>query len=122
MATAHDFVIDQGAKVEKVFQLTDKATGLPISVLGYTGRAEIRQPKNGALLWSGTTANGSVTVTDAAAGKVRLFIAATVTATFVWGGQAFFDIELTPPGETGADNRIRLVEGNVSISVGVTQG
>ena len=107
--------IEKGAKFTKRLTWQD-ANGTPIDLTGYSARMHIRQSiEASAFELELTTSNGRITLGDTA-GTVDLYLTAQETDTLTIK-TGVYDLELY----TDADNVVRLVEGSVSISEGVTR-
>ena len=91
-AAAYDFVIEQGATLDKTFVWKD-STGTVINLTGYTARMQIRQSVSStAFLLELTTLNNRIIIT-AGEGKIRLLVAAADTGAITWQ-RGKYDLEL----------------------------
>lgn len=114
-AAAYDFVIEQGATLDKSFVWKD-STGTIINLTSYTARMQIRSSVSAAAaLLELTTLNGRIIITGAE-GKVRLLVPASDTAAITWK-RGVYDLELI----SAAGVVTRLLSGGVEISKEVTR-
>lgn len=114
-AAAYNFVIEQGATLDKTFVWKD-STGTVINLSGYTARMQVRQTVGSStILLDLTTLNGRIIIT-ALTGQIRLLVAATDTAAITWQ-RGKYDLELV--SSTGVVTR--LLYGEVEVSKEVTR-
>jgi hypothetical protein len=117
MAASNDLVIDQYATFKTAFRWETKSSGQPVNLTGYTAAMQIRRtPADATALVSLTSAaNGGLTI-EGTAGRVRIEIPSTTTATLT-PGRYVYDLVLTDL----ASKKKRLVEGVVIVDAGVTR-
>jgi hypothetical protein len=114
-AAAYDFVIEQGATLDKSFVWKD-STGTVINLSGYTARMQIRQTAaSSTVLLELTTLNGRIIIT-AGEGKIRLLVTAADTGAITWQ-RGKYDLELV----SSAGIVTRLLSGDVTVSKEVTR-
>jgi hypothetical protein len=114
-AAAYDFVIEQGATLDKTFVWKNNA-GVVINLSGYTARMQIRQTvSSSTVLLELTTLNNRIIITPAE-GKIQLLVAAADTGAITWQ-RGKYDLELM--SSTGTV--IRLLYGDVEVSREVTR-
>lgn len=88
----------------------------PADITDYEPRMQIRKSATDAeVLFELTTENGRIVVTDAAAGKLTVKLAAADTFNIGWAS-AVYDLVLI-----GASETKRIIQGTVSVSDGVTR-
>ena len=115
-AAIHNFIIEQGTTVRKVFRLKD-GTNLPLNLTGYKARLQSRLSiASPAVLLDATTENGKLVV-DPLEGSVSLVLTASDSAALVWS-KAKYDLEL----ENSAGEVFRPVKGEIIIDKEVTRG
>jgi len=124
------FTIEQGATTdfEIIFNGSD---GVPVNFSGYEAAMQIRDSKNGSILYATLTStlgdtyvksknasflslSGSSLTNPLSSGSIGVYLGYEVTDAFDFR-EAFYDLELT----NGAE-RIRLVEGKVNNTEQVT--
>ena len=90
-------------------------TGKPVNLTGWTAAMELRAAKDelSPVLFTLSTANGRITMTSK--GVIDLFISDEDTDTLEFE-KAYYDLVLTAPN----GDRVRLLEGEVKTSPGVT--
>lgn len=111
-ALKYDMQINQGETWSITFPVFD-STGNPLTVDGWTARAQIRQETTSpGVLFEWSTALGNMTV---AGTTVTLRLTPVDTATWYWH-IGLYDIELSDPG----GNITRIVEGNVIVDAEIT--
>lgn len=114
-AAAYDFVIEQGATLDKTFVWKD-STGTVIPLPDYTARMQIRQTaKSSDVLLELSTLNGRIIIT-ALSGSIRLLVPASITSAITWQ-RGKYDLELV--SSTGVVTR--LLYGDVEVSTEVTR-
>lgn len=114
-AAAYNFVIEQGATLDKTFVWKDSA-GTVIPLTGYTAKMQLRQSVTATdVLLELSTLNGKIIIT-ALEGKIQLLVPATDTAAITWQ-RAKYDLELL--SSTGVVTR--LLSGDVEVSREVTR-
>lgn len=114
-AAAYDFVIEQGATLDKTFVWKD-STGTVINLSGYTARMQIRQTVGSStILLELTTLNNRIIITPGQ-GKIQLLVAAADTGAITWQ-RGKYDLELV--SSTGVVTR--LLYGDVEVSKEVTR-
>jgi hypothetical protein len=116
MATIkRDIVVQQGANFELNIAAKN-SDGTAKDLTGYTGKMQIRPSvESVTVLMEASTANGRITI-DGPNGTVAILVPADVTDPMTWSS-GVYDLEVT----NGATNVIRLMEGNASLSKGVTR-
>jgi hypothetical protein len=116
-----DFAIAPGARYRQSFQYVTSA-GVPISILGWTARMQVRQPHDSdVILLENTVANGRLIISTGTDGIVEVYVPANVTSTLAWGGRAWYDLELVPPGGQATTDVVRLAEGYVTLKPEATR-
>jgi len=113
-----DLVIYQGSSFKKSWEITDKDTGDPIDLTGYTARMQIRAKlKDVDFVAELTTENGGITITvTGTETTMALYISATGTATIA-SSSGIYDLELVDT----SDDVYRFMQGDVEISKEVTR-
>lgn len=119
-AGAYDLVIEQGAVFNRtIYWTTEGATPVPKDLTGYTAKMQIRESADSVqVLHEMTTDQGDGITITANQGKIALNIPATKSAEFRFLA-GVYSLELTPA--SGAANKIRLLEGKVTVSPEVTR-
>ncbi|MDF5755831.1 hypothetical protein [Spongiactinospora sp. TRM90649] len=113
MAGLFPLRIDQGATLDRLITWTN-AAGVPIDVTGWSAAMQIRERAGGALYAELSTSGGQI-ILGGAAGTIRLRVAASVTAEWVWE-RGSYDLVLSD-----ADGqKTRLLEGPAMLSAAVT--
>lgn len=116
MAGTYNLAIEQGATFKVIFQWTD-SNNSPINITGYTLRSQIRATvESSSVMVDMTNANGKVTISDAAQGKIQMLLSATETASLA-AGTGVWDLEVI----AGDGTVTRLLQGSVTISPEVTR-
>lgn len=111
----YNTTIEQGAVFRRVLTWKDD-DGNAINLTGYSAVMQIRETKESeTVIHELTSEDGGITITPAT-GKLALFISAADTEDFDFGS-AYYDLELDP----GDGEKIRLIEGIVSLSKEVTR-
>ena len=114
-AAVYDFVIEQGATLDKSFIWKD-STGTVINLSGYTARMQIRPTAVAStVLLELTTLNNRIIIT-AGQGKIQLLVSAADTSAITWQ-RGKYDLELV--SSTGVVTR--LLSGDVEISREITR-
>jgi len=114
-AAVYNFVIEQGATLDKVFVWKD-STGAVIPLTGYTAKMQIRQTvSSSTILLDLSTLNGRIILTPLS-GQIQLLVSATDTAAITWQ-RGKYDLELV--SSTGVVTR--LLYGEVEVSKEVTR-
>ena len=114
-AVTHNFIIEQGATLSKVFVWKD-SSGEPVNLTGYVARIQSRPSARSETVYiNATTENGKIVI-DAANGKVTLNLSSTETAAFDWIS-GVYDLEL----EDSTGIVTRLVQGLITVSQEVTR-
>ena len=114
-AAAYNFVIEQGATLDKIFVWKD-STGTVIPLTGYTAKMQIRHTVGSStILLDLSTLNGRIILT-ASTGQIRLLVSATDTSAITWQ-RGKYDLELV--SSTGVVTR--LLYGDVEVSKEVTR-
>jgi hypothetical protein len=107
-----NLTIEQGADFSKRLVWRDK-NKRPINLSGYTAKMQIRTSASSSeVLFELSTANGRISMPGS--GVIELSIAANDTDTIKPG---VYDVKLYAPG----GQEIRLIEGKVTVSPGVTR-
>jgi hypothetical protein len=114
-AARYDLTIEKGATFSHEFVWKDK-NGQPINLTGATAKMQIRSYADGELFFEASTANGKLSI-DEAAGKISLFVSAQETESFEDWRFGKYDIEVT----NAALNVTRLIQGLVEVSQEVTK-
>ena len=113
-ATTYDILIEQGATFSQL--VTYKESGVPVSLVGYTARMQVRSTLESATtVVELTTANGRIAL-GGSAGTITLTISATDTAALT-AGRGVYDLELV----SGSGIVTRLLQGVCTISRNVTR-
>ena len=117
MAASNDLVIDQYATFKTAFRWETKSTGQPVNLTGFSAAMQIRRtPADATALVSLTSAVNGGLVIEGTAGRVRIEIPASTTATLT-PGRYVYDLVLTDL----SSKKKRLVEGVVIVDAGVTR-
>lgn len=114
LATAYDFVFDQGTTIERV--LTWRRDGSPLDLTGWNTRMEVRDKYGGTLLYRLDPTIGNL-ILGGVAGTLTLVIPADVSAGWTWRG-GLYDIEVIDPGGKVG----RLLQGKIKLNPEVTTG
>lgn len=110
MATKANLIVDQGGTFSANIDITDPE-GNTITLSGYSGFAQIRRAYSSI----NTTASFTVSI-DGNNGVVQLSLTANQTAQ-INSGRYVYDVQVNDP----SNNIVRLVEGQVTVTPGVTQ-
>ena len=106
-----DLVIEQGVKFQRTVQIKDKDNAV-VDISGDTFEGQVRKRHNS----TDTEASFTISITDAANGKVSVTIP-EATTDGMDAGEYVYDITWTP----SASNKVRLLEGIAVVSPGVTR-
>jgi hypothetical protein len=106
--------VDQGATFERPFTIANDY-GQPTDLTGHTFRMQIRATIEGAVVLELTTANGRIPIEDAEAGKFKILLTATETASLT-AGFYVYDLEWVDGSKV-----TRLFEGQLEVSREVTR-
>lgn len=109
MALKANLIIDQGTTFNTSINLTDD-NGEPLSLIGYSGAAQIRKH------YTSSNAVSFVVSVNSSLGVVTLDLTANQTAN-MQAGRYVYDVELTDSGGVVS----RIVEGIVTVSPNVTR-
>ncbi len=109
MATISNLYIDQGSDYNSIITLTNQ-DGSVMNLTGYTVQAQFRKSYQSSSFTSFT-----MSVFNAAQGKIRLQLPSTVSSS-VQAGRYLYDIEISGNGE-----KKRVLEGIVVISPEITR-
>lgn len=110
MATISNLYIDQGSDFSAIVTLNNQ-TGTSINLTDYTVKSQFRKSYQ-----SSSAVNFTVSIYDAANGKIRMQLPAS-TSSGVAAGRYLYDVEITSPqGE-----RKRALEGVVVITPEITK-
>lgn len=110
-AATYNLTIDQGS--DFAIQLTLAENGSAKDLTGYSARAQLRPTKASSTL----SATFTCTVTDAAAGIIRMALGNSVTAALS-AGIYYYDLEIFTSGDGVVT---RLIEGQATINQEVTR-
>lgn len=110
-AATYNLVIDQGS--DFVLDLVVKESGTALNLTNYSGRAQLRT----SVTASSASASFTVTKTDAAAGKLKMELAAA-TSSGISAGQYVYDLEIYTSGDAIVK---RLLQGDVTLTPEVTR-
>ena len=110
-AATYNLVIDQGS--DFVLDLVVKESGTALNLTNYSGRAQLRT----SVTASSAAASFTVTKTDAAAGKLKMELAAA-TSSGISAGQYVYDLEIYTSGDAVVK---RLLQGDVTLTPEVTR-
>lgn len=110
-AATYNLVIDQGS--DFVLDLVVKESGTALNLTNYSGRAQLRT----SVTASSASASFTVTKTDAAAGKLKMELAAA-TSSGISAGQYVYDLEIYTSGDAVVK---RLLQGDVTLTPEVTR-
>lgn len=109
--------IEQGATFRQSLQWKTGEPAAPVNLTGYQARMQIRnEVATPTALIDMTTANGRIVITDAAGGKLDLYLTAVETAALSFES-GVYDLELVAPDNTVT----RLLAGSVALSLEVTR-
>ena len=111
MAILSNLSIDQGADYSAEVVVED-AAGNVANLTGYTVAGQIRKSYT-----SSTSINFGATVSNAAAGEITITLANSVT-NGMKAGRYVYDVEIT---KTSSGEKTRVIEGQVTVTPGVTQ-
>ena len=127
-AGRYSFTIEQGTTLDFELQYKD-SNGNPIDLTGYEGAMQIRSTYSGSGetfltltsslgdSYNKTTTNsflsfsGSNLTTPTTSGSIGIYAGFEATDSLTFGGQAFYDIELT-----SGSIRTRILEGRIQLS------
>jgi hypothetical protein len=112
MAAYVELYMDQGATWTNVINLTDDVTNASINISGYNITSQMRRSYYSA----NASANISCQITDASSGEVTLSLTSGETAN-IKAGRYLFDVKVSSP----ASQTIRLIEGIITVTPGVTK-
>ena len=123
-AVIYDIEIEQGTTPIKEFIYKD-STGIPINLTGYTARMQIRPTvASASILLELTTENGKL-ILGGLSGQIQMVFSEADTSVLPRGG--VYDLELVQgsadydPNAVDAPTVIRLLQGEVLLSKGVTR-
>lgn len=117
-AAKRNLQIEQFATFRKVLTWRD-AKKRPINLTGWTAVLQMRSAASSDIvLFELSTANGGIVI-DPLKGQITLHITNEQTAALGFTA-AVYDLLLTAPGGAAGDG-IRLIEGKVIVSLGVTR-
>lgn len=117
MAGKQNFTIEKNATFRKRLRYMSKSRR-PIDLTGYTAKLQVRATVGDVVaLLELTTENGGITLTST--GNITLVVplAQVLMLTF---RTAVYDLILVVPGTDPNRDRIRLLEGRIIVSPGVT--
>jgi len=109
-AGTYNFTLDQGSTFSRQLTVEDNNTAMDLS--GYTGRMQMRSTHDSSTIALSFT----VTIANAAAGKLNISASATSTAG-ITEGIYVYDLEI----ESSAGTVTRLMEGNITVTPEVTR-
>lgn len=111
-----DLIVSQGADMLYQFRYLQADGITPVSLVGWTARAQMRDIAGGAVWATWTTSTG---ITLDSFGMVVLNISHTTTEATPWNAykKGVWDLELTDT----SGNIVRLAEGKVLVSHDVTR-
>lgn len=109
MAIKANLIIDQGSTFSTILTVTDEE-GVPLTLVGYTGAAQMRKHYT-----SSNATSFSVSI-DSGTGEVTLALTANQTSNLV-AGRYVYDVELTDTSNVVS----RIVEGIVTVTPQVTR-
>lgn len=110
MATVANLFIDQGSDYSATVALKNQ-DGTPMQLFGYTVASQFRKSYQ-----SSTFVAFTVTITDAAQGKITLSLTDTATSG-IRAGRYLYDVEITSP----SGDRKRALEGIVVLTPEITR-
>lgn len=110
-AGTYNLVIDQGS--DFAITLTLSEDGSAKDLTNYSARAQLRSKKTA----SSVAASFTCTVTDAAAGKIKMELGNSVTAALT-AGIYYYDLEIYTSNDA---NVTRLLEGQATVTQEVTR-
>mgnify|MGYP001597221097 CR=1 FL=1 len=111
MAVYSNIVVDQGADYSASIDVTDN-DGDNISLVGYTGKGQIRKSYA-----SSTAVDFTVSVASPAASGVLNISLSNTQTNAMKAGRYVYDVEITSSGGV----KTRVLEGQLEITAGVTQ-
>ena len=111
----YDIIIEQ--IVPFSLSMVRKNNNIPVDLTAYTALMHIRKRSSNELLVELSTENGRITL--GADGTIALSISGPDTATLPETHRAIYDLLLIPNSDP--DSPVRILEGNCSITYGVTQ-
>jgi hypothetical protein len=109
-AGTYNFTLDQGSTFSRQLTVEDNNTAMDLS--GYTGRMQMRSTHDSSTIALSFT----VTIANAAQGKLNITASATSTAALTQGIYVY-DLEI----ESSAGTVTRLMEGNITVTPEVTR-
>lgn len=129
-AGLYNFMIEQGATLEKTIQYTD-SEGNPVDLTGYTARMQFRNAPKGTVLYAslstslradGTGITFTPEINDVVqpvtSGSIGIVMSAASSSLLSFD-QAYYDLELVT-NEGGVEIVNRLLQGKVKLSKEVT--
>jgi hypothetical protein len=115
MAGIYNFEIEQGATFSRPIAISDD--GVARDLTGYTAQMQIRPTKTSqSVILELSTANGRIVISDPASGEMTWILDRPTTAALDFC-EAFYDLLL----DDGSGTTERLLEGSVTLSLGVTR-
>jgi hypothetical protein len=117
LPASYNFQVWTDTTFREQIGLVTTASGLPINLTGFSGVLNIRSgPHVDPPLYQMSTTNSGIILTDPTAGIFSLYIPASVTATFDWGG-GIYDLLFTDTSGTWftAGDTFALLEGFFSV-------
>lgn len=119
MAGYAPITIDPRATFTMVFIWRNRTTHVPVDISNFDAHMQVRASptSDDVLLEADSLAIGGIVI-DGTSGKVSITIGEAATATVTWS-RAVYDLFLLP--KTGADPRIKILRGPVSVEPSVTR-
>lgn len=114
MSASYNIVVDQGATIDRVFTWYQADGVTPVNLTGFSAHMQVRSSAGGTLLADLSTAEGQISLGEAA-GTITLNVAAAVTAGWTFGG-GVYDLQLTDP----LGNVTTLLAGLFTVNPAVT--
>lgn len=115
-AVIHNFTIEQGTTVRKVFRLKD-GSNLPLNLTGFQARLQARATVGSPTVLLDASTENNKLVIDPLEGMVSLVLTANESAALSWS-KAKYDLEL----ENSGGEVMRPVKGEIDIDKEVTRG
>lgn len=111
MSTISNLYVDQGSLFRNSVTVT-RASGDPLPLTNYTAASQMRKSYNSSVGYS-----LNATITDAAAGKIRLELTSEQSRS-IPPGRYLYDVEIT---SNATSEKTRVVEGIVIINPEITK-
>jgi hypothetical protein len=109
--------ITQGADWDRIFTLTNPATGDPLDLTGYELTGAVRyRPDDVVALYEWSTANGNVSVSND--GKATISVPRATSLAWTWvDSQAYYDVFI----KNTSNKRVCIARGQIKVIKAMTR-